>query len=194
MLRNCTSVQPSVHKKSAGNRDFCPPATTSASASCSTGARRCSRGWRRTSTRRARASGGEYVATPSWWRAPYIASFRAGSFDFDLARRAHPLGRRRQAGRAAAAPRNPPAGGLGREACPSQPRPDRRRRLQHPQHRQSPVPGHHRARPAHAQGAARRARLEPRAEQTLRPDPASQREFTYEMSDHLPLWVQVRTG
>jgi exonuclease III len=27
---------------------------------------------------------GEYVATPSWWRAPYIASFRAGSFDFDL--------------------------------------------------------------------------------------------------------------
>jgi hypothetical protein len=28
--------------------------------------------------------GAEYVASPSWWRQPYLGSFRAGSFDFVL--------------------------------------------------------------------------------------------------------------
>ena len=31
-----------------------------------------------------RRVGGDYVAEPDWWRPPYLASFRAGSFDFVL--------------------------------------------------------------------------------------------------------------
>ncbi len=123
--------------------------------------------------------GDEYLATGSFWRAPYMCSFRSGNFDF-LAIAAHARwgSERRPRSRTETARR------VDRHPLPKQirrrHRPHRPRRLQHPEaHRQilrrarQPRPENSQTARATHRRRPRHRRLEPRLRRPLRPDPAS---------------------
>lgn len=175
---------------------------------------------------------GEYVAPFTWWRPPYMASFRAGNFDF-VVLTAHMRWGRRIAGRVAALAqfeqwvqrrrRRENAGrrdfvvmgdfnvphrhhdafraltGEGRtlltpEALREAQGTNLSRRNTYDQILHSPTD---RARFSGRGGTVRFYRDEvPGDWRHLYPDPAhrpAESRFTYEMSDHLPLWLQVKT-
>ncbi len=177
-------------------------------------------------------AGPEYLAKQSFWRAPYMCSFRSGNFDF-IAIATHTRWGKNRRPRS----RTRHAGGLDRRAAEGQvgrrPRPDRDGRLQHAQARRQAVQGADTARPSgagladEAQGRRRgRGRLNlnknARYDQILHLPTAKKRftnfggtldfhvsdagikelfpgagmtrtQFTYQLSDHFPVWVQIKT-